>query len=341
MPDWLVITADDAHAGRGVRGYALHWFLRTYFGRRRVGLASPAHLRRSRLAADTALVGLPNSLDPDEIERLLGGARFRRVVLFDYLDQQQLAWTDAQQSAYRRVSRHYLKPWREAAWNHGLTMGMLPIRRSGRLSLAIAAGRLRRRLRGAPPLYDVAFLGQPNGTRVVVDGQVRTIDQRFDWLADLHRHAPELKFWGGLIGGDPKIVARLTAQHGDFSHLYYPPGKARFGQYFRAMQRSSVLLAPGGNVPWTYRHYECLYAGGVVVSIDYRQREMLVPLPPTGVVHVPDGAPVTPYVREALEQSRRDPPAEAYFAHLERYLRWGDYSRRRPALIDRFTAQLD
>ena len=61
---------------------------------------------------------------------------------------------------------------------------------------------------------------------------------------------------------------------------------------------------PGGNVPWTYRHYESLYAGGVVATIDFRQRDMLVPLPRENMVHVPDGAPIVPAVREAIEMSR-------------------------------------
>jgi hypothetical protein len=352
---WLVITADGVKAGRGVRGYTLAWFLRTYLGRRRVGIVTPKQLRRLPLAADTLFLGLPTSLSANEISRLLGGGRFRRVVLFDYLDQQQLAWTAEQEPALRQFSRHYLKPWLEHAWDFGLRMGMLPIRRSWRLSTAVLIDRAARALRLGPtsePVrpgpggrtfkYDVAFLGQPNDTRVLLDGQVKIIDQRYNWLAELRRDAPDLAFWGGFVGGDPRIVARLQAEHGDFSHLYYPPGKISFREYFRAMQASRVLLAPSGNVPWTYRHYECLYAGGVVVTIDYRQRDMLVPLPPAGMVHVPDGAPVVPYIREALELSRQRPTiGEENIAHLERYLRFGNYSRSRKLLIERFTAQFD
>ena len=342
MLDWLVITADGVKAGRGVRGYTLAWFLQTYFGRRRVGVLSPQQFRDSPRAADTLCLGLPSSLQPEEIPQLLGGGSYRRIVLYDYRDEQHLAWTPAQEAALRPLTGHYLKPWRESAWTYGLQMGTLPVRRSGRLSTAILVDRARRKFGRTPtPKYDVAFLGQPNGTRMLQGGKVRIVDQRFDWLTDLKRNAPDLKFWGGFVGGDPKIVARLTAAHGDFSHLYYPPGKASFSEYYHAMRHSRVLLAPGGNAPWTYRHYECLYAGGVVVTIDYRHRDMLVPLPPNGVVHVPDGAPVTPYVREALELSReRSEIGEENFAHLERYLRFGSYSRTRQPLIERFVGQL-
>jgi hypothetical protein len=348
---WLVITADGVQAGRGVRGYVLAWFLRTYFGNRNVGVATPDELRRSPIEADTLFLGLPSSLTAEEVPRLIGGGRFRRVVLFDYLDEQHLAWTAEQEPALRAVSRHYLKPWLEHAWNYGLTMGMLPIRRSALLSTAVLLDRLWRRLSKSEPVrlgpaarnykHDVAFLGQPNDTRILIDGEVRLIDQRFDWLKELNEQAPDLRFWGGFVGGDPRIIARLQAAHGDFSHLYYRGGKISFRPYFRAMQQSRVLLAPGGNAPWSYRHYEALYAGGVLVTADFRQRDLLVPLPPEGVVHVPDGAPVLPYVREALDLHHRRPDVgEENIAHLEQYLRFGNYSRSRQKLIDRFTAQL-
>ncbi|MCC6492934.1 MAG: hypothetical protein IT424_07930 [Pirellulales bacterium] len=343
MLDWLVITADRAHAGRGVRGYALVWFLRTYFGRRRVGRCTPAQWRRGPAPADTLLIGLPSSLTASEINRLIARGRYRRVALFDYLDQQELPWTEEQQHVLRPVAGLYLRPWFEPDIDHGLKMGLAPIRRSKRLTMAIIADRVCRKTFGRPqPRYDVAFLGQPNETRIALDGAVHRIDQRFHWLRELKAQAPELTFWGGFVGGDPEIVARLRRSYGDLSPLYYRGGKTRFGRYYQAMRRARVLLAPGGNVPWTYRHYEALYAGGVVVTIDYRRREMLVPLPPQGVVHVPDGAPVLPAIRQALELSRARPSlGEENYAFLERYLRLGAYSRSRPPLVQRFLQQFD
>jgi hypothetical protein len=68
---------------------------------------------------------------------------------------------------------------------------------------------------------------------------------------------------------------------------------------------------------------------------------MLVPLPTERMVHVPDGESVLPAVREAMELSRRRPElGEENVTHLERYLRFGAYSSRRPALMERFVAQL-
>lgn len=342
MLDWLVITADRLSAGRGVQGWTLAWFLRTYFGRRRVGVLSPQQFRRSRLSAETVLVGLPSSLSADELSALPRLTDCRRVVPFDYRDQQTLAWTAEQETVLRAASDLYLKPWFEPAWNHGLRMGLLPIRRYGRFTAAVALDRTLATFRRRPaPLYDVAFLGRPNRTRMIVDGKVAKVDQRVAWISDLRRHAPDLKFWGGLVDVQPRERRWLDLKFPDAADLYHVDSTVGFRQYWRAMHRSRVLLAPGGNVPWSYRHYEALYAGGVVVTIDYRQRDMLVPLPREGIVHVPDGASVVPAVREALELSRQRPTiGEENIAHLERYLRFGGYSASRQPLIDRFTQQL-
>lgn len=340
MVDWLVITADRTEAGRGVRGYTLTCFLRTYFGRRRVAMQTPERWRHGPVAADTIFVGLPSSLTPEELGRLAAGCR--RLVLFDYLDQQELAWTAEQEAALRPRTDRYLKPWFERAWRHDLQMGMLPIRRYGRFTAAVAVDRCSRKLSGRPePTYDVAFLGRPNETRMYVDGGVEHVDQRFEWIRDVKRDAPELRLWGGLVELGEAARDRLEWRYGLVDDLLHSQNKVSFTTYYRIMRQSRALLAPGGNVPWSYRHYECLYAGGVVVSIDYRERDMLVPLPRDGMVHVADGEPVLPAVREAIEVSRRRPRlGEENFAHLERYLRFGAYSSRRPALLERFTSQL-
>ena len=343
MVSWLVITAEHPRAGRGVRGRSLIQFLRTYFGRRQVAVRSPRWALRTRVRADTVLLGLPSSLTAYEIRAVAERTRCRRLAAFDYLDQQELAWTPEQEIAIRGLTDRYLKPWFEPAWKYGLRMGLLPIRRFHRFSEVLALQRglqqfgIRPRLR-----YDVAFLGRPNDTRFWVDGQLQLVNQRVEWVIELMREATDLRFFGGFTGISPTERDRVEGKFGDIADLIYPKEKIGFAKYYRALRQSRVVLAPAGNVPWTYRHYECLYAGGVVVTVDYRQRDMLVPLPRENMVHVPDGAPVLPAVREALELSGNRPQiGEENYQHLERYLRYGVYSRRRPALIERFMAQLE
>jgi hypothetical protein len=77
------------------------------------------------------------------------------------------------------------------------------------------------------------------------------------------------------------------------------------------------------------------------VTIDYRKRDMLTPMPRESMVHVPDGESVVPAVREALQMFHSQPDLGAETeAHLEEYLRCGTYSRTRRPLIERFSAQL-
>ncbi len=265
------------------------------------------------------------------------------MAVFDYLDQHPLAWTPEQEPVIRRHTNLYLKPWFEPAWNYNLRMGLLPLRLRRMLGHAVAFDQLAQRLGRTPvPRYDVAFLGRPNRTRLVRGDDVEKYDQRLEWLLEIKQGAPELKFWGGLSRGeDPDNAVQLT-RFGDFSHLRFPTYKASFVAYWRALRASRVALAPGRNVPWTYRHYESLYAAGAVVTIDYRRRDMLIPLPAELMTHVPDREPVLPQVYEALERSKREPKLrDQVQAHLERYLRHGAYSPTRPALVERFTAQFD
>lgn len=344
MPDWLVITADRQGAGRGVRGYALAWFLRTSFGRRAVTLRTPQQVRDAAPpTAETLFIGLPSSLAPDELRRLFDAVRPRHIVAFDYYDRHDLAWTAEQEVAFRERTDRYFKPWFEPAWRYNLRMGLLPLRSNPRLFAAVAQDRVLAYLgpRRAPDV-DVAFLGRPNRTRVIADGRVVKLDQRINWLREIRRDAPDLKLWGGVTHDPDPNDYDEGEPVADVTDLRFPKNEVSFFTYWRALRRARVLLSPGGNAPWTYRHYECLYAGGVVVSIDFRQRDMLVPLPRENMVHVPDGAPVLPAVRAALAWSReRRTLAEENFAHLERYLHFGSYAKSRAALIERFTAQLE
>lgn len=338
MVDWLVISADRTDAGRGVRGNTLFRFLRTYFGRQSVQLRKPAEWRRNPVAADTLFLGLPTSLQPDELSRL----QCRRLIVFDGLDFQKSQWTEEQSEAIRNRTIAYLKPWRETVWNYDVRMGLLPIRRYERLAAAIA---VQRACRFSPSkVHDVAFAGRPNQVELYKNGKIVPSEQRVEWLLALRQEAPDLRLWGGLVGAAdyPERHRQLLERFGDISPLECSAAKVGFAQYYYHLCRSRVALTPGGNAPWTYRHYEALYSGTVVVTIDFREREMLVPFPNDGMINVPDGESVVPAVREALEWSRKRPElAKQNFLHLERYLRWGMYSRSRPELMKRFLDQLE
>lgn len=336
--DWLVVSADALNAGRGVRGLTLAGFLRTYFGRGAVAMQTPENWRRRPIAARTVFVGFPSSLTPDELGKLVASSL---VVPFDYLDQHELAWNADQADALRSRTEHFLKTWREPTWRHDRHMGLLPIRRYARLAAAAIFDRwtLGQRQRRTAR-HDIAFIGRPNQTQFYERGHVRGVDQRLAWIREIKRNHSEWTFWGGLSQVEPRDRQRLEATHGDIRDLIYPGGQASWIEYYRQLRQSRVLLAPGGNVPWTYRHYENLYAGGVVVSIDFRSRELLIPLPVDGMIHIADDASdaaIGAAIEAALRWYRDRPNlAVQNRAHLNRYLWHGTYSRRRPMLLERF-----
>jgi hypothetical protein len=219
---------------------------------------------------------------------------------------------------------------------------MLPLRTHRQLYLSIAWDRLRRAFRRPPERkFDVGFLGRSNRTAVLsASCEIEYLHQRVGWLRELRDHAPDLTLAGGLTEWDSDHFRKRTESEPDLPGLCYRRNSVTFPAYWRLVSNCRVLLSPGGNAPWTYRHYEALYAGAAVVSIDFRSRDMLVPLPP-GMIHAPDGAPVVPSIREALALYESRPTlAEENFAHLERYLHYGSFAKNRTALIARFTAQL-
>ena len=68
---------------------------------------------------------------------------------------------------------------------------------------------------------------------------------------------------------------------------------------------------------------------------------MLVPLPVHNMIHVADDQPVLPAIDQALElRDRRPEITEENVCFLERYLYYGDYSRKRPVLMDKFMSQI-
>jgi hypothetical protein len=337
MKKFLVVMSEMPGHGRGVNGRTLVQFLRTYAGSGAVGACSAADLLvGGGREAETVFLGLPSPVS----ERHLARLRCRRLVLFDLSDWHHPLWTDANRDLLLGASGLYLKAWTDARWDHGIRMGYAPIRRYGKLRLALALESLRAAL-GFPPRvhrHDVLFLGAATGRDPGRADPVTVPNQRVEWLLELKTRGEHLATWGGLLGGT--LAPHVVQRYGDLSRFTLP-GKVPFRKYFRALQESRVALTPEGNAPWSYRHYEAIYARSLVVTNDFRPIETLIPLPSEGMVHVEPGQPVLPAIEEALRLRRERPELlEENVCFLERYLDQGLYSRRRPALWERFIAQL-
>lgn len=308
-------------------------FLKIFHGRRAVETISTADLKRSgRKTCDTLFIGMPTALRRDDLAQI----RYRNVVLFDYLDVPGAAWYDSDKEFLLSLSDRYLKAWTEPGWDNGIKFGVLPIRRFPGLSFGLryrrATGWLRSE-RECDRTYDVAFVGSLTGCSVA--------NQRVQWVREVRSAGDRYRFWGGLIGS-PSERRDLEQQLGGSEELFCRRRRVGFFVYFRHLLQSRVALAPAGNARWSYRHYEAIYAGAIVVTCDFRQVQTLIPLPVDGMIHVPDGVSVLEAIDNALALRRQAPElAAANIRQLEHFLQDGDYTRQKPELMDRFLTQFE
>jgi hypothetical protein len=338
MPRFLIVQC-DAKCGRGARGANLSRFLKIFHGRNAVEMIQARDLDGGPVReTDVLCLGMPTALAP----RHLAQIRFRRAVLFDYSDEGGPTWTPESEPWLRSLTDVYLKPWVEASWDFGMRWGVLPIRRYPALTWHVKL--LRGLFRGRYPEicrrdHEVSFLG--NCTAYYKVGTPQRYHQRIEWLRELHQSEKHFSFWGGLQAS-PANRARLEPQLGDLTDLIAPEGRLLFSQFFYHLLRSQVVLTPAGNARWSYRHYEAIYAGALLVSNDFRAVRTLIPLPRDNMLHVADHAPVVPVIAAALERLAREPSLPRQnIDFLETYLQNGDYHRRKPQLMEEFLSQID
>jgi hypothetical protein len=337
MRKYLVVTSESPVHGRGVGGLTLVRFLEIYAGRAAVECCTPGQLLAGAVrSAEYVFLGLPSPVGGPHLSHL----RFRHLILFDLHDHHHPLWDDSNRELLRGLSGHYLRAWTDQAWDFGVKMGCAPVRRYGKLRLHLELARLGRGLGWpAPPLrHDALFLGSATGRAPRPDEPTEVPNQRIDWLLELEARGAHLSLVGGLLPG--LVTPDLQRRYGDLSRFVLP-AKVPFRRYFRQLRESRVALTPEGNAPWSYRQYEAIYAGALVVTCDFRRLDTLVPLPKDGMVHVGPGEPVVPAVERALRLRRERPDLlEENLRFLERFLERGLYSRRRPELFERFLAQL-
>ena len=339
MPRFLIVRSAIA-AGRGIRGANLLRFLRIFHGRRAVEMVEPKELERGPIReTDYLLLGLPTDLRPECLSKV----RFRQAVLFDYRERPGPSWTPETEPWLRSLTDIYLKAWVDDSWDDGLRWGVLPVRRHPGLTwhLKLLRGLFRDRY---PNLcerdHDVSFLGYCSSLNLG-PGSTPRYHQRIEWIQEIHRSEKRFAFWGGLQASKDD-QARLSQEHEDLSSLMAVSVRMFYSRFFYNLLRSKVVLTPAGYARWSYRHYEAIYAGAMLVSTDFRPVRMLIPLPLDNMQHVADHAPVVPAIETALTRLASDPDLpRRNIEFLETYLQDGDYHRSKPRLMDEFLSQLD
>ena len=101
------------------------------------------------------------------------------------------------------------------------------------------------------------------------------------------------------------------------------------------------MLAPAGRSRWTPRLHEVVYARSMILSTDLSESRLLIPQPVHNLIYVEDHKPLSHYVPVAQSLFNENPDCVLDAEReLERYLRFGQYSRRRPRVWERFEEEL-
>jgi hypothetical protein len=328
-------------AASWIGGYAelgLYWFLAEYFGRRNIQLFRPSQVKGlSRVhQTDTLFVGLPTTFGAEHLQKI----KCRRVVLYDSTDFEGINFGESNREFLLSQSNICLKNWRDDRWRYDFRIGLLPIKRppiNNKLAHVLKAKSYRERLQtphSQAREYDVGFVARPTGSFAT--------NERLRWMLELKRDRPHLKFWGGLVGGAhwKKMLGGVDSQA--LESCWLDRKKIGFVEYFHGLCKSKVALAPRGFAPWTYRHFEAIYAKCIVVCNDLSHFEFLVPFPREGMAEVKEGESVVTAIDRALDLAENSPETvNQNVDQLDRWLDQGRYSRRKTDMIDRFLSQFD
>ncbi len=330
---WKMATYVGAYAELG-----LFWFLSEYFGRSKVRLLRPSELLPSSadFHTDWLFVGIPTSLDRRHLDHI----KFKKLVLYDATDFDGVNFDDSPKAVLLNETATCLKSWRDHRWKEDLNVGLLPIKRppwNSKLPWMLQLMSLKHKYFGRKEVkeFDVGFVARPTGT-------IKS-NQRLRWLVEIKKERPEWKLFGGLVGGDE--WRSIFADSEDLPYiesLWLNRRKMDYLNYFRGLSHSKVALAPRGYAPWTFRHFEAIYARCVVVSNDLSQFDFLVPFPRHGMIEVADGAPIVPAIDAGLKIYREQPEVlDENIRHLEQWLASGRYSRTRAETLDRFMVEIE
>jgi hypothetical protein len=315
---------------------SLYWFLVAYCGRANVHLMRPSELlgRSSKVRTNILFVGIPTHLSALH----LAGIQFDRMVLYDSSDSHELNFDYSDTSFLKAQTNTCLKNWRDDRWTSNMKIGLLPIKRpplNNRLHRAILRRDHSIKHHVAPErCFDVGFVARPTGS-------VST-NQRLRWLVEIKQQRPDLKLWGGLVGGRyMKDLAQKQVDPDILKSLWLNKKKIGFTSYFDGLCQSKVALAPSGYAPWSYRHFEALYAGCVVVSNELCHYEFLIPFPRELMVEVADDVSVVSAIDQALAIANACPDTTSKNRdYLDRWLDRGKYSRACKDTLDRFMSDL-
>ena len=329
MLDYLVVRNEKDSEGANNRGLVLYDFLRTFVGASRARYVTTDELLASDLISTRWLmIGLPTRFHQEHLKKV----RFQNAALFDYTDSPAVFMEFSDREFLLSLTNIYLKQWVDPNWDDRIRWVTAPIRRNQKqVRFLRLRDRLRRTLHSRiefPRRFDVAFRGGPTNAL------------RIQWLRQIKEHFPDKRFWGGIVC---RASQRGAWEHfGDISDVCCRNRKLGSLLHLLHLCQSKIALAPRGYAPWSYRHYEGLLSGAIVVGSDLRDKRLLVPVPNDNLVWVRDDESVIGHIEQAFRLLKDRPRiAENNLDFLDRYLDGGGYSPKRPLVFERFVRQCE
>ena len=349
MPKFTIVISDRSKHDAGYKknrlywslaaslgGYGelcLYWFLREYYGGESVELLRPSELlrRSATWQTDYLMVGVPTRLSREHLKNV----RYGRMLLYDSSDHDGINFLYSDEQFLLSKADCCLKHFRDRRWSLPVRIGLLPIKRpplNNRLYWKLRRCSLDAVMPVQDRPFDVGFVARPTG-------DVRS-NVRLRWLVELAKSDCGFSRWGGLVGGP--VWQDEFADHAIPADCWMGRKKVGFSEYFDGLCQSKVALAPSGYAPWTFRHYEAIYAGCMLVTEDLDPYDFLVPIPSQSVVQVGPGKSVVDGVREAVDLSLSEPNrvVEAR-RELEKWIDQGRYSKGCHLTLDRFWKEME
>ena len=342
MPSFLIIEAEalkGVKPGRGARGKNLEDFLKTYYGSRSVSMTSVNKLSgQISYCTDHLFIGIPSSITKSDLKKI----SFKNLHLFDYGDNKGIIWGQSDKEFLCSITKSYLKTWTQNNWGEEFNWGTLPIRRNRSLALSVKWNNLFNRAHNLSRIRptDTTFLGNPvvnwkeNFSSVLKNTRVQ-------WLEEISAQE-KYSFSGGFFMRNEEAKGLKEQAPDSLKPFFLEKGRLNFFSYFNLMLNSKTALTPPGNALWSYRHYESLYAGTIPITGSFRNTEMLIPLPLSGMIHLVEGESIIHGIEKALKM-RNDRPNVTCdnLDFIECYLSNGLYDRRKKRLIARFMTQIE
>jgi len=312
----FTIIGGDPLLGRNEQGVGLHEFLSVFDNRvisEFISVSDLAH--HHTIATDILVIFGPSPIDPSVLTKITYSALY----FAEYSDHDTPHFDLPQRFATSFEA--VLAASRPKVTNYPHPIKLLPLRFNPIPGIAQLT----------PPQWlrpwDASFVGAPTRLK-------NTYCQRYDWVKECNQTRSSLRIRAGILKNS------MPPPHEDIDQLEHPLLGPSL--YHLLMRLSKIALCPTGNARWTYRHYEALQAGCVVVSTDIRETELLIPLPIDRMILVPDHAQLLPYIERAM-LVRNDHPdwIQQNQTDMNQYLEHNQYNRNRPKVLDLFLSQFN